>query len=211
MSKEVAGVVLAGGLATRLGGQNKGLVELAPNVRLLDEVIRRLSSQVETIALNANRDAELYSDYKLPILPDNIEGYAGPLAGVLAGLDWAAAEGYSGIVSVAADTPFFPSDLVIRLVAETGPTGLAIASSFDANGKLWRQPTFGIWPVALREDLRTALTTEGLRKIVVWTDRNDAGLAEFATETGKCDPFFNVNTPEDLQMARQIYQGQAKT
>ena len=209
MSNSIAGVILAGGLATRLGGKHKGLLDLAPKVRLLDEVARRLSGQVKTVALNANRDPDLYSDFDMPILPDSIEGFVGPLAGVLAGMEWAASEGFESIVSVAADTPFFPSDLVAELSREKGPLGLAIAGSRDATGKFWRQPTFGLWPVALRGELREALTSEGLRKIVVWTDRNQAGLVEFPYAPDGGDPFFNVNTPEDLQTAREIYERQA--
>lgn len=200
MSERIVGVILAGGLATRMGGGDKCLKELVPGVTLLDVVIDHLSDQVETIALNANGDPKRFDALGYPVLSDDIEGYAGPLAGILAGLEWAESEGASHVVSVAGDTPFFPGDLVSRLVAAKGPNGLALAASYDEDKKLWRQPTFGIWPVALKNELRQAIL-QGMRKIVVWTDAHQAGLAVFEEEF---DPFFNVNTPEDLIIAQRI-------
>jgi molybdopterin-guanine dinucleotide biosynthesis protein A len=127
------------------------------------------------------------------------------LAGVLAGLDWAANLGAPAIITAAADTPFFPPDLAARLVANAGPSGLCLAASADPAGKLHRQPTFGLWPTALRHDLRDALTG-GLRKIVLWTDSHNAGTAEFPSIP--FDPFFNINTPEDITEAEKLM-GQA--
>ena len=197
---EVAGVILAGGKATRMGGGDKGLLRVR-DLRLIDHVIARLAPQCARLAINANGDPARFAEFALPVLPDSLPEYPGPLAGVLAGLDWAAAEGVDAIVTAAADTPFFPHDLVARLRAAAGPDGLALAGSRDAAGKLWRHPTFGLWPVALREDLRDALKG-GLRKIVLWTDAHQAGLAEFPT--GPFDPFFNVNTPEDVARAEHL-------
>ena len=197
---EVAGVILAGGKATRMGGGDKGLLRVR-DLRLIDHVIARLAPQCARLAINANGDPARFAEFALPVLPDSLPEYPGPLAGVLAGLDWAAAEGVDAIVTAAADTPFFPHDLVARLRAAAGPDGLALAGSRDAAGKLWRHPTFGLWPVALREDLRDALKG-GLRKIVLWTDAHQAGLAEFPT--GPFDPFFNVNTPEDIARAEHL-------
>jgi len=197
---EVAGVILAGGQATRMGGGDKGLLRVR-DLRLIDHVIARLAPQCARLAINANGDPARFAEFALPVLPDSLPEYPGPLAGVLAGLDWAAAEGVDAIVTAAADTPFFPHDLVARLRAAAGPDGLALAGSRDAAGKLWRHPTFGLWPVALREDLRDALKG-GLRKIVLWTDAHQAGLAEFPT--GPFDPFFNVNTPEDVARAEHL-------
>lgn len=205
MTKGIAGIILAGGRATRMGGQDKGLLALSPDLRLLDEVIARLSPQVEAMAINANGDADRFTSFGLPVLQDNIDGFVGPLAGVLAALDWAADQGFGSVVSVAADTPFFPRDLVLKLSDCSGPSGLAIAASYDEQGKLWRQPTFGLWPVSLRDDLRDALTHEGLRKIVIWTDRHNAGQAEFGANEDGSDPFFNVNTPEELEIARSLF------
>jgi len=120
---------------------------------------------------------------------------------VLAGLDWAAALGAEAIVTVAADTPLFPEDLAARLQAAAGPSGLALAASPDEEGRVWAHPTFGLWPVALRQDLRAALIG-GLRKILRWTDRHGAGQALFAARPH--DPFFNINTPEDLARAERL-------
>jgi len=196
------GVILAGGLATRMGGGDKGLLDISGQT-LLARVIKRLASQVDDLALNANGEPDRFAEFDLPVLTDSIEGFAGPLAGVLAGLDWAASKGAETIVTVAADTPFFPRDLVSELqcAADTSQTQIALAATPDPKRGTAHHPTFGLWPVALREDLRAALTG-GLRKVVIWTDQHGAGTAMF--EINGVDPFFNVNTPEDLQMARQI-------
>lgn len=191
------GVILAGGQASRMGGGDKGL-RLLGGVTILGHVIDRLSPQVSDLALNANGAPERF-DLGLPVLPDSIAGFAGPLAGVLAGLDWAAEQGADTIVTAAADTPFFPCDLVpqLLLASEGMQHPLALAATREG-GKVFRHPTFGIWPVALRDNLRAALT-DGLRKVVLWTDQHDGKLAEFPVT--RFDPFFNVNTPEDLAKA----------
>ena len=194
------GVILAGGRATRMGGGDKGLRPVAGR-RLLDHVIARLRPQVAGMAINANGDPSRFAEFDLPVLPDSIDGHAGPLAGVLAGLDWAAGQGAAAIVTAAADTPFFPPDLVARLQAATGPAGLALAASPDGDGRLQRHPTFGLWPVDLREDLRAALRG-GLRKIVHWTEQHAAGHASFPA--APFDPFFNVNTPDDIALAEDL-------
>lgn len=193
------GVILAGGLARRMGGGDKGRLEIGGGT-LLDHVINRLDPQVSALALNANGPAERFADTGLPVLQDTIGDFPGPLAGVLAGMEWAHSIGARCIVTAAADTPFFPRDLVARLQEAAGPSGLALAASGDPAGPNL-QPTFGLWPVALRSDLEDALNT-GLRKILDWTDRHDAGIAVFPAN-GR-DPFFNVNRPEDLAQARQM-------
>ena len=195
-----AGVILAGGQATRMGGGDKGLRVVAGR-RLFDHVIARLAPQVDRLAINANGDPARLAEFGLPVLADSLPDYPGPLAGVLAGLDWAAGLGRSQIVTAAADTPFFPADLVARLQAAAGPSGLCLAASPDASGRMQRQPTFGLWPVALRDDLRAALQ-RGLHKIVLWTDSHGAGVAEFASDP--FDPFFNINTPADIAVADQL-------
>ncbi len=195
------GIILAGGLATRMGGGDKCLLPLG-DARVLDHVIDRIAPQVAELALNANGDAIRFADTLQMVLPDTIPGFAGPLAGVLAGLDWAAEQGASHVVSVAADTPFFPRDLVVRLqraVDADHPIALA-ATPHPDRGKT-RHPTFGLWPVALRDDLRQALQ-DGLRKVVLWTDRH--GTATVIFDAGPSDPFFNINTPADLDHARQM-------
>jgi len=194
------GVILAGGLASRMGGGDKGLLPLGGST-ILSHVLERLKPQVAGLALNANGDPARFDAFGLPILSDSIEGYAGPLAGVLAGLDWAAGQGASHIVTAAADTPFLPADLVPRLLLATEREGKPIALATTENG---RHPTFGLWPVALRDDLRDALA-EGVRKVVLWTDRHGTASAEF--EVDRFDPFFNVNTPEDLAEAARLLEG----
>ncbi|MEM9578484.1 MAG: molybdenum cofactor guanylyltransferase MobA [Pseudomonadota bacterium] len=196
------GVILAGGLATRMGGGDKGLLPLGQGT-LLSHVIDRLTPQVGGLALNANGDATRFAHLDLPILPDSIPGYAGPLAGVLAGLDWAAAQGVDAIVTAAADTPFFPADLVPRLLqAGQGMAHpLVLAATPDPKRGQVRHPTFGLWPVALRHDLRDALEG-GLRKVVLWTDQHRGREAVFPADPN--DPFFNVNTPDDLKQAEAL-------
>lgn len=191
--KEPFGIILAGGQATRMGGGDKGLLRIGGRT-MLSLVIDRLMPQVARVALNANGAPDRFADYDLPVLPDSITGFPGPLAGVLAGLDWAAGEGAETIVSVAADTPFFPCDLVPRLLRAAEGMGHPLVLARTEDG---RQPTFGLWPVALRHDLRAALQ-DGLRKVVMWTDRHGGRTAMFE---GPGDPFFNVNTPEDLARA----------
>jgi molybdopterin-guanine dinucleotide biosynthesis protein A len=187
------GVILAGGQATRMGGGDKGLLQLG-NTTIIGHVIARFSPQVADLVLNANGDPTRLQHLGLPLIPDSISGFAGPLSGVLAGLDWAATMGASHIVTAAADTPFMPCDLVPQLQLAGNEQGLALAASPSG-----RQPTFGLWPVALRDDLRVALN-DGLRKVVQWTQKHGAGTAEFPDDAA----FFNVNTPEDLTTARDM-------
>ncbi|SEN06865.1 molybdenum cofactor guanylyltransferase [Loktanella fryxellensis] len=197
------GVVLAGGLATRMGGGDKGLLRLGDRP-LIGHVIDRLAPECAALAINANGDPARWDipDLRgLPVLPDSVADHAGPLAGVLAGLDWAASLGADSIVTVAADTPFCPRDLVTRLRAQAGAQGLCLAASPDATGRLQRHPTAGLWPTRLREDLRAALTG-GLRKMVQWTDRHAGSVAAFDSQP--VDPFFNVNTPQDLALANRL-------
>ncbi len=198
--KQPLGVILAGGQATRMGGGDKGLLHLG-GTPLLTRVIERLEPQVADLALNANGDPARFADFGLPVLPDSIDGFAGPLAGVLAGLDWAAAQGGETIVTAAADTPFFPCDLVPQLLlrAEGMTHPLVLAATPDAKRGTARHPTFGLWPVALRDDLRAALAG-GLRKVVLWTEKHGGREAVFPQE----EAFFNVNTPDDLAQAEAM-------
>ncbi|MFT6536720.1 MAG: molybdopterin-guanine dinucleotide biosynthesis protein A [Loktanella salsilacus] len=187
------GLILMGGQATRMGGGDKGLLPLGDST-ILSHVLDRLTPQVDRTALNANGDPARLKHLNLPILPDSIPDHPGPLAGTLAGLDWAAALGATHIVTAAADTPFLPCDLVPQLLLAGGDTGFALAASPSG-----RQPTFGLWPVTLRDPLRQALY-DGLRKIVQFTRAHGAGTAEFPDDTA----FFNVNTPEDLLTAKAM-------
>ncbi|NNU79621.1 molybdenum cofactor guanylyltransferase MobA [Halovulum dunhuangense] len=194
------GVVLAGGLATRMGGGDKCLLNLAGRP-MLSHVIDRLAPQVDAVVLNANGDATRFARFGLTVVADGVSGFPGPLAGVLAGMDAAAELGAEAIVTVAGDTPFFPQDLTARLRAAAAEAAvpIALAATPDPRRGVSRHPTFGLWPVDLRHDLRRALG-EGVRKVVLWTDDHGCASAVFDTDAG--DPFFNVNTPQDLEAAR---------
>ncbi|NNF92898.1 MAG: molybdenum cofactor guanylyltransferase MobA [Boseongicola sp.] len=198
--KAPVGVILAGGQATRMGGGDKGLLKLG-NSTILGHVIERFSPQVDAMALNANGDPDRFQGSGMPVLPDSFSGFPGPLAGVLAGLDWAAEMGATHMVTAAADTPFFPADLVPALLAAAEDQEKLIALARTENG---RHPTFGLWPVSLRGDLRAALEA-GVRKVVLWTDSHGTAYADFPA--GRFDPFFNVNTPDDLAEAERILEG----
>jgi molybdopterin-guanine dinucleotide biosynthesis protein A len=197
----IGGVILAGGLSRRMGGGDKSLAPLGGRP-ILAHVIDRLRPQVDALALNANGDPARFADFELEVLPDSVPGFAGPLAGVLAGLDWAAGRGIDAVVTAAADTPFFPRDLVSGLAAARAAAGtpLAVAMTEDVERGHSPHPTFGLWPVALREDLRAALGA-GTRKVVDWTARHGVAGATFR---GAREPFFNVNTPEDLRRAEAM-------
>lgn len=196
----VVGLLLAGGQSRRMGGGDKCLLEVGGR-SLLEHVIDRIGPQVAALALNANGDPARFAAYGLPVVADVVEGYAGPLAGVLTGMEWAAAQVPEAkwIVSVAADTPFPPRDLVQRFVAavEAGDADLACAAS---GGRT--HPVFGLWPVRLRGDLRAALVDEGIRKVDQWTARHRLVEVEFGREP--FDPFFNINFPEDLTAAERL-------
>ena len=198
--KQPYGVILAGGQATRMGGGDKGLRMLGGQT-LLARVEARLAPQVDRLALNANGDVARFAGMGLPVIADSIEGFAGPLAGVLTGMDWAASHGADTIVTAAADTPFFPCDLApqLLLASEGMVHPLVLAATPDAKRGTARHPTFGLWPVALREDLRVALSG-GLRKVVLWTQEHGGREALFPQE----DAFFNVNTPDDLVRAEAM-------
>lgn len=188
-----------------MGGGDKGLLPLG-DATLLDHVLERFGPQCARLAINANGDPARFSRFGLPVIADTLPDYPGPLAGVLAGLDWAANEGGDAIATAAADTPFLPRDLVARLRDAAAAKGvpIALAASPDEAGAPRRHPTFGLWPVALRDDLHAELSG-GLRKIALWADRHGAATVPFPAE--RFDPFFNVNTPEDLSRAAAMLAG----
>ena len=196
----IAGVILAGGLARRMGGGDKAMLAVAGQA-LLSHVIERLAPQVTEIAINANGDPARFAEFGLPVIADTVDGFAGPLAGVLAGMRWAATRGHTHIVSAAADTPFFPADLVGRLTAAKGAQPISMAATNDPERGLSEHPTFALWPVDLADDLETALTTSTMRKVIVWTSRHGCARAVFDGDY----PFFNVNTPDDLAEAERLY------
>lgn len=187
-------VILAGGQANRMGGGDKGRLMLGDQ-SLIQRVIDRITPQVDAVVLNANGDLSRFDDLGLPVVADSIPDFPGPLAGVLAGMDWAAEQGHEWLISVAADTPSFPLDLAERLAGCNTPVVLA-ATPDPERGRL-PQPTFGRWRVALRDDLRAALHN-GVRKIRQWTQTQGESLVVFGP-----DDFFNINTPEDLAWAEQ--------
>ena len=196
-------VILAGGRGTRMDGADKALLPLAGRP-MIAHLIDRLAPQCAPLGINAGGDAGRFAFTGLPVLSDSVAGQPGPLAGILAALDWAAASGADAVVTAAVDTPFPPADLVDRLRQAAGPTGLAIAASPDNTGRMRRHPTFGLWPVRLRGPLRAALKA-GERKVMLWAEAQGATVAEFAATP--FDPFFNINTPEDLARAERIAAG----
>ena len=194
------GLVLAGGLARRMGGGDKALITIGGKT-ILERVLALLAPACAAVILNANGDPARFRRFGLPVVPDSVPDFAGPLAGILAGLDWAAANrpDLEWVVSTPGDCPFLPRDLVARLhdVRKTAGAPLACARSGD-----WRHPVVGLWPVALRDDLRHALMVEDLRKIEVWTARHGIAIADWNPDP--IDPFFNVNTPEDRAQAERL-------
>lgn len=191
-------IILAGGRATRMGGGDKCLLDLDGRP-MLARIVERLAPQCGAAALNANGDPARFARFGLPVLPDSLPDRPGPLAGILAGMDWAAARGDRAVVTVAGDTPFFPPDLALRL-AQAGD-GLVLAAGRDAGGRLSDHPTFGLWPVALRDPLR-AFLAGGQRRVRGFAMAHAPAIAVW--DAAPADPFFNVNTPEDLDRARQI-------
>jgi molybdopterin-guanine dinucleotide biosynthesis protein A len=196
------GLVLAGGLARRMGGGDKARIEIG-GFSILDRVLATLSAQCVRIIINANGDPERFADTGVPVIPDNVLDYPGPLAGILAGLDWLAGQdnGVEWLVSVPGDCPFLPGDLVEKLHQARRKMGTGVPLACARSGE-WRHPTVGLWQLALRADLRKALVEEGLRKIEIWTARHGVAIADWPAEP--VDPFFNVNTPEDAERATRI-------
>lgn len=200
MNPATLGLVLAGGLARRMGGGDKALIEIGDRT-ILDRVLETLTPQCDGIILNANGDPQRFARFGLPVVADDIPDFAGPLAGILAGLDWAAAHRreIEWMVSVPGDCPFLPSDLVLRLHTARDEAGAKLACARSGE---WRHPVVGLWNVSLRDDLRHALVDEDLHKIEVWTARHGVAIAEWPMTP--MDPFFNVNTPEDRARANEI-------
>ena len=196
------GLVLAGGLARRMCGGDKARIEIG-GVSILDRVLANLSAQCTGIIINANGNPARFADTGVPVVPDNVPGHPGPLAGILAGLDWLAAQdnGIEWLVSVPGDCPFLPDDLVERLHMARRKMGSGVPLACARSGE-WRHPVVGLWPLALRADLRKALIEDGLRKIEVWTARHGVAIADWPDQP--IDPFFNVNTPEDAARANRI-------
>ena len=201
---KTAGVILAGGLSRRMGGNEKSLLMLAgkPPVRWVQEA---LAPQVSHLALNANGDPQRFDFLDLPVIADTVDGFVGPLAGILAGMRWASAIGdVSHVVSAAADTPFLPEDLVTRLQDSINtPDEIAMANSV---GRI--HPVFGLWPIRLADALERFLVDEDKRKILEFANRYTLHSVNF--DKPNSDPFFNINTPDDLAEAEQMAASRSK-
>ena len=193
----VVGVLLAGGLSRRMGGGDKNLLTLGGQ-SILARSIDRITPQVSDLILNANGDANRFSVYELPVVKDVIEGYAGPLAGVLTGLQWALENRpeCQWIATFPTDAPFLPSDLVARLM-QAATTGNAEMSCAMSRGRT--HPPIAVWPVRLKDELYRAMIDEDMRKIDAWTARYH--ISHVAYDNPDIDPFFNINNPENLEEA----------
>lgn len=196
----VAGVLLAGGRARRMGGGDKCLRPLG-GCTVLRHVIDRAAPQVSSLVLNANGDAARFAPFHLPVVADGVEGFAGPLAGILTGLEWmrAHAPRCSWLVSFATDAPFFPKDMVSRMMAAVAEQGADMACAASEGRS---HPVFGLWPASLARDLRYALVEENIHKIDAWTARYRLATVAFAADSH--DPFLNINRPEDLARAERL-------
>ncbi len=196
----VAGVLLAGGLSRRMGGGDKCLLRLGGRT-LLEHVIERARPQVSALVLNANGDPARFTSYGLPVAADAVKGFAGPLAGVLTGLEWAArnAPGCRWVASFATDAPFLPTDMVQRMVDALAAENAEMACA-ASGGRA--HPVFGLWPVSLADALRRALVAEEVHEVDVWTARYRLIEVDFPAEP--IDPFFNMNRPGDLKTAERL-------
>jgi molybdopterin-guanine dinucleotide biosynthesis protein A len=191
----IAGVIIAGGLSRRMGGGDKALAALAGEP-MIAHVIARLRPQVEALAINANGDPARFTAFGLPLLPDPIDGFIGPLAGLLAALRWATKMDSRLVLTVPADTPFLPGDLVARLHDGIGNAEIAVARS---GGVI--HPTIALWNAALAGELADWLRDDSHRAMHEWMGARRTVPVDFSDE-GEGDPFFNVNTPADLDTAR---------
>ncbi|MER9555252.1 molybdenum cofactor guanylyltransferase MobA [Mesorhizobium sp. M0323] len=203
MGRHIAGIILAGGRSSRMGGGDKTLLALGDGT-LLDRVVSRLGPQVGPLALNANGDPTRFAAAGLPVLADTVKGYAGPLAGILTGLEWASDTTCQALVTAAGDTPFLPRDMVERLLAAAyaRPGSIAVSCS---GGK--RHPTFALWPLGLDQALRQFLVEEDNRRVAAFIDRHGFVEVEFPilkSGGAEIDPFFNINTPDDLAQAAHL-------
>lgn len=201
--QSIAGVILAGGLSRRMGGGDKALRTLGGRP-LLAHVVERARCQCASLVLNANGDPARFAAMDLPVAADSIEGFAGPLAGILAGMDWAAenAPDCAWLASFAGDAPFAPVDLVARMAAAVEAQGADLAT-VSSGGR--SHPVFGLWPLRLREALRKAIVDEDMRKVDVWTARYSLVTVDYAAQP--FDPFFNANRPDDIDAAERILAG----
>ena len=195
--QDVGAVILAGGLSRRMKGPEKSFAALQ-GAPMLQHVIDRVKPQIACMVLNANGDHGRFDPFALPVVADEVPGHPGPLAGVLAGLEWMRSNrpNVSRVLIVPCDTPVLPADLAIRLTAalDGEQADLALAAS---GGRV--HPVVGLWPVSLADDLRRGLITEGIRKVSLWTGQHRTAITEWSAQP--FDPFANINTPEELSAA----------
>lgn len=188
-------MILAGGLSRRMGGGDKGLLQLGDRL-ILDHVIARIRPQVSALALNANGDPDRFAAFDLEVVADPVPGFAGPLAGILAALSWMPSTTH--VLTVPSDTPFLPRDLAGRLQAAVQGPGDSVIAAREGR----KHPIVGLWPIGCRDRLEAAVRREGLRKVEDWTDRVSTRVVSFDEDSA--DPFFNVNTMSDLAAAREL-------
>ena len=198
------GVLLAGGLSRRMGGGDKGLMPLGGKP-VMAHAFDRLEAMSDGIIINANGDPSRFAGFEATIVPDTVGGFAGPLAGVLAGLEYADGldDGFTHVISAAADTPFFPQTLAEQFLKTAENTDTIVLAGSDGR----RHPVFGLWPVSLTSDLKEWLQDENNRKVLAWVDRHQWDVVEFPMlDNGaeSLDPFFNINTPEDFAVAQTL-------
>jgi molybdopterin-guanine dinucleotide biosynthesis protein A len=200
MPDAVTGVLLAGGLARRMGGGDKCLRPLGGRP-ILAHIIDRMRPQVAHLVLNANGDRARFAEFGLPVAADTVKGFVGPLAGVLTGMEWTRENhpDCAWVASVPTDAPFVPADLVVRMMEEVERSGADMACA-TSGGRA--HPVVGLWPVRLADALRRAMVDESLRKVDIWTARYR--LAQVAFSDDPVDPFFNTNRPEDLEAAEAL-------
>ena len=202
--QQVVGCVLAGGLSRRMGGEEKALLELGGEP-MLSRIIERLRPQAAQLIVNANGDPGRYAPFGLPVVADNISGFAGPLAGVESGMKWAIdnADGATHMVTAATDTPFFPDNLVASFVDAIAAADDIVMATSHGN----RHPVFALWPLSLHGDLRDWLQQTDTFKVMVWVQEHSLKLVEFPTVAlsgQQIDPFFNANTPEEFAAAEKL-------
>jgi molybdopterin-guanine dinucleotide biosynthesis protein A len=203
MNGAVVGVLLAGGLSRRMGGGDKMLRRIAGET-ILSRVIARMAPQARCLLLNVNGDPARFAAFGLPAVPDSISGHAGPLAGVLTGMEWAAthAPDCPWVLTAPTDAPFLPADLAARMLAAVNVQGADMACA-SSGGR--SHPVCGLWPVRLAAELRRAMSEEDIRKVDVWTARYKHAVVDWPTDP--VDPFFNANRPEDLAEAERLLGG----
>lgn len=201
---DILGCILAGGLSRRMGGGDKTLIEIGGRP-LLSHVLARLKPQVDAVILNANGDPKRFAHFGLPVVGDTMEGFPGPLAGVLAAMRHAEnlRGAYTHVATVAADTPFFPEDFVTRLAQRASDESTVVLAKSDGR----RHPVFGLWPVELADDLEKWLLATDTYKVLAWIGRHNMETVDFAMIASdgeeRVDPFFNANTPGDIVAAEQ--------